>query len=570
MKFAWNIQKEDIDDIVEALLENRGIKDEDVAAFLNPDWDEHTHDPAEFTQIKQAVDKLFEALEQEKSIIIHGDYDADGVSGSALLYTAIQDISEKLGFDPNVDVYLPNRERDGYGVAMHTVDRLGKEKTDLLVTVDCGIANADELDYAHELGMDVIICDHHQLGKRLPQNALIIHPLAPGETYPNKHLCGTGVAFKFASALIAEARKRGADFPVGFEKWYLDFVAIATVTDVMPLKGENRVLEKYGLLVLNKTRRPGIRKIVELSRSKIGTLDTQSIGFRIGPRLNAAGRIASAKTAFQTIASKDPQEVEELANELELLNRERQRISDAAFREAREIAKERPEAPIHVVWHDAWHPGIVGLIAGKLVTEFGVPAFALTRVGDQYVGSGRSIGGLHLVEAMRSCGDIFVKAGGHPQACGLTLANEELVHQFQSCIEDFAREFFGKKKPQPELYVDGVLPLEKLDWDTERLIRSLAPFGEGNPRPVFVAKQVQIVRADAVGKTGSHLKLIVNPPKGETWNGIAFGFGSLAKRLMMGDLVDIAYEISVNEWNGNKELQLQVLDINLAKESDLD
>lgn len=567
MKYEWNIKSGDINDIVQALLENRCITGEaDVAAFLSPEWDLHTHDPMEFTQMTSAVDRLFLALENKERIVIHGDYDADGISGTTLLYTAIRDICEKLSFDfKNIFAYLPDREKDGYGVAMHTIDRLTKENTKLLITVDCGIANADELDFGKELGIDTIICDHHQLGERLPQNARIIHPLAPGETYPNKHLCGTGVAFKFASACIDEARKRGADFPEGYEKWFLDLVAIATVTDVMPLIGENRVLEKYGLLVLNKTRRPGLKKIIELSRSELGSLDTQSIGFRIGPRLNAAGRISSAEIAFRAVSSNDVEEVEKLSNELELLNRERQRISEASFKDARIIAGKRSSSFVQVVWHEAWNPGVVGLIAGKLVTEFGVPAFALTRVGNKFVGSGRSIGGLHLVEAMRSCGDIFIKAGGHPQACGLTIATEELVYTFQERVENFAREYFGDKTPKPLLDIDAELPLKKITWDLYKDIQKFEPFGQGNPRPLFLARNVQILRADAVGKSATHLKLMLDPGSGVPIGGIGFGFGALSKKLMVGDFVDIVYELSVNEWNGNKELQCVISDIKTSE-----
>ncbi|MFH1766668.1 MAG: single-stranded-DNA-specific exonuclease RecJ [Patescibacteria group bacterium] len=562
MKFDWQIQQGKTDDIVETLLANRGIKEEaDVAAFLNPDWDDHTYNPMLFQQMKTAVDRLFHALENQQKIVIHGDYDADGVCGSALLYDALRQICERLALPfSHVEVYLPDRERDGYGVAMHTIERLGKEKTDLLITVDCGIANADELDYAHELALDVIICDHHQLAERLPQHALIIHPLAPGETYPNKHLCGTGVAFKFASALLAKARRRGADFPVGYEKWFLDYVAVATVTDVVPLLGENRALEKFGLVVLNKTNRPGLRKIIELSRTKLGEIDTQAIGFRIGPRLNAAGRISSAKIAFQTLTSTDQSEVERFANELEMLNRERQRISEIDFKEARLIAQEKKDASVQVVWSETWHPGIVGLIAGKLVTEFGVPAFALTRVGDNFVGSGRSVGGLHLVEAMRSCGDIFIKAGGHPQACGLTIASEELIYQFQTGVEKFAKEFFGSNDLKPSLNIDAELPLDHANWEVFETLQKFAPFGQSNPHPIFVAHNLQIMRADAVGKTGNHLKLVLHTGQ-NAWNAIGFGLGDLARQLMLGDMVDIVYELTVNEWNGEKELQASILDL---------
>ncbi len=562
MKYAWNIKQDKAGDIIQALLQNRGIDKADVAAFLNPDWQKDTHDPQQFKEIKAAVDRIFHALENQQKIVIHGDYDADGVCGSALLYDTLRQIAERLALPfSNVSVYLPDRERDGYGVAMHTVERLGKEKTNLLLTVDCGIANASEFDRAAELGIDVIICDHHQLGERFPEKALVIHPLAPGENYPNKNLCGTGVAFKLASVLIDKARRRGADFQPGYEKWLLDFVAIATVTDVVPLIGENRALEKFGLIVLNKTRRPGLQKLIELSRVKLGEIGTQEIGFRIGPRINAAGRIGSAEIAFRLLVSQDQREIEQLANELEMLNRERQRISDLAFREAKQMILEAETSLVHVVWSEAWHPGIVGLVAGKLVSEFGVPAFALAKIGDNFVGSGRSIGGMHLVEAMRSCGDIFVKAGGHPEACGLTIENEIRLQEFHMGVQKFALEFFKGSEPKPMIDIDLKINLAEIDWPLLEKLQQLEPFGQKNKRPTFLVEKVQIMRAEAVGSTSSHLKLVVHAGEGGVWNAIGFGFGEWARQLMIGDLVDLVFELSVNEWQGEREIQLQIIDL---------
>jgi single-stranded-DNA-specific exonuclease len=562
MKFSWNIHEGGEDDVVKYLLERRGVTTEsEIASFLYPKWEEHIHDPFIFTRMQDACDRLLSAFEKGENILIHGDYDADGISGATLLYTGFKDVCEKLGFTPSINVFLPDREKDGYGIAMHTIERLGKEKVDLLVTVDCGISNADQLDRAHELGIDSIVCDHHQMGDRLPEHAMLIHPLVPGETYPNKTLCGTGVAFKLICGLITEAKKLGADFPEGYEKWFLDLVAIATVTDVMPLIGENRVLEKFGLIVLNKTRRLGIQKIVEVSRSKMGSLDTQAIGFQIGPRINAAGRIQSAETSFKALSATTEEEAQKYADELEMLNRERRRISDASYREARATVKERGDAPVHVVWDETWNPGIVGLIAGKLVTEFGVPAFALTKVGDHWVGSGRSIGGLHLVEAMKSCGDIFIKAGGHPQACGLSIENLDLIQKFQDGVQVFAKEYFGEDLPKPSLEVELVLPMEKVDWELLGNLDRFEPFGEKNPKPLILSKSVKVMSAETMGKHANHLRLTVTPVEGDVRKMVGFGFGKYAEKLVFDDLVDVVYELGINEWNGNRELQMRIVDL---------
>ncbi|MBI1908135.1 single-stranded-DNA-specific exonuclease RecJ [Candidatus Uhrbacteria bacterium] len=575
MERQWVIAPRVEDDIVRQLLANRGVRPDDGAAFLSPDWERGTHSPWLFTKMRHAVDRVFAALANGERIMIHGDYDADGVSGSALLYGALQDIAKKMAGcgDPayqqyiaglpagRLGVFLPDREKDGYGVAMHTVERLAAEGTKLLLTVDCGIANADQLDHAHELGVDVVICDHHQLGDRLPAHAIMLHPLAPGEEYPNKVLCGTGVAFKLASALFDEARKRGAAFPVGYEKWMLDLVAVATVTDVMPLLGENRVLEHFGLTVLRKTKRPGLLAILASAGVDLDTIDTETIGFRIGPRLNAAGRLTSASHAFDALAADDMVAAQRAAATLETLNRERQGMFAKAYDEARAMVDAAEAAPVLVVWKDDWLPGIVGLIAGRLVGDYGVPAFAFARVGGQYVGSGRSVGGLHLVEAMNACGDMFVRKGGHPQACGLTIADESLVRDFQARIGEFARTFFGGPRPAQTLPIDVELPLEHATWELLGDVARCAPFGEGNRAPIFAACGVSVLAAETMGNRANHLRLSALDGAGQARKLVGFGFGEWAARLHMGDRVDVAYTLEVNIWNGRRELQLRIVDL---------
>ncbi|MEK7459219.1 MAG: single-stranded-DNA-specific exonuclease RecJ [Patescibacteria group bacterium] len=575
MKSTWVVAPRVDDDVVTQFLYNRGIADDARAEFLSPNWETGTHAPSLFTAMPRAVARVFDALDRGEKIVIHGDYDADGVCGSSLLFEALREIVERLlppslvishDLSPSpITVFLPDREKDGYGVAMHTIERIAAEGAKLLITVDCGIANADQLDRAHELGVDVVVCDHHQLGDRLPAHAALLHPLAPGEVYPNKTLCGTGVAFKFASALFDEARRRGADFPVGHEKWYLDLVAIATVTDVMPLTGENRVLEHFGLRVLRKTRRHGLRAILSAAGADAENVDTETIGFRIGPRLNAAGRLASADFAFKTVTARFPAEAAEAAATLEALNTERQKVFAKAYVEAKEILvkseKEKVESSLVAVWKHDWAPGIVGLIAGRLVSDFGVPAFAFARVGDHWVGSGRSVGGLHLVEAMASCGDIFLRRGGHPQACGLSIASEELLGTFRDRMSAFSLAHFGGVQPVPTVAVDMELPLEGSSFALVDALKACAPFGEGNRAPVFVARNVEVIAADTMGKTGSHLRMNVYDSNRAQRKVIGFGFGDMASTLNMGDTVDVVYALEVNEWKGKKELQFRIVDI---------
>jgi single-stranded-DNA-specific exonuclease len=560
---VWNILPREHNDLVDQLLANRGVQPKDRDVFLLPDWEKDTYSPFIFTKMNEAVAAMFAALEKGDPIVIHGDYDADGVSGSSLLYGALVDIAERMKYVLNLEVFLPDREHDGYGVAMHTIERFIAEGKKLLVTIDCGIANGLELDRAFEAGLTTIVCDHHQMGTHFPEHAIVLHPLAPGEVYPNKTLCGTGVAFKFASALIEEARKRGADFPKGYEKWFLDLVAIATVTDVMPLTGENRVLEMYGLMVLNKTRRPGIRALLASSGTEIGSIDTQAIGFRIGPRLNAAGRLASARLAFETLTAKTIAEADGAALALEKLNRERQNIFRASYKEAEEMANVMINEGGHVlvVSSETWLPGIVGLIAGRLVSDFGKPAFALTKAGDKYVGSGRTAGGLHLVEAMNACGDIFLKKGGHPQACGLTIDALANVHLFRTRVNEFALGIFGSVGPQSSITIDAIVQPSAISLDMVNALDACAPFGEGNRPPIFATLGATVMSAEMMGSTGSHVRLTILDSNGVVCKLIGFGAGNMARELKMGDKIDVAYEAGVNVWNGKREVQCKIVEI---------
>ncbi len=577
MKKEWVVMPKVSDDVVRQLLLSRNVPEALHEAFLSPDWEKGTHSPWLFSDMPLAVDRVFAALEEGEKIVIHGDYDADGVCGSTLLFGALTDILGKLNsradvdkIADNIEVFLPDREKDGYGVAMHTIERLAAEGVQLLITVDCGIANADQLDRAAELGIDVIVCDHHQLGERLPEAAMILHPLAPGEEYPNKTLCGTGVAFKLASALCDEARKRGLAMPVGYEKWWLDLVAIATVTDVMPLTGENRVLEHFGLTVLRKTRRPGLLAILLSAGVDLENVDTETIGFRIGPRLNAAGRLASASLAFATLAATDQATAQKAAAELEILNSERQNISTASYTQAAELIDVK--ASVLVAYHEDWLPGIVGLVAGRLVNDYGKPAFAFAKVGpegaENYVGSGRSVAGLHLVEAMNSCGDIFIKKGGHPQACGLSLGSLENLELFRERVGSFANDFFGGVEPVQSLIIEAELPLEQASLALLTDLNRCAPFGEGNRAPVFAARKLPVVVAEIMGSSGAHLRLTVQGGDKQRKKLVGFGFGSWLPNLPAGTLVDVAYTLEVNEWNGRRELQCRIVDLKLSEKID--
>jgi single-stranded-DNA-specific exonuclease len=569
-KIAESISEEvkqqfpEIHPVLLQLLWNRNLRtQEEMDLYLGPDWSRDIHSPALFHQMNKAVQRIFQALEQKETITVHGDYDADGVCGNTLLLTCLRDLCRAFLFDEKlVTSYIPHREKEGYGLSVETVEHLNThEHTKLIITVDCGISNKQAIDHAKTFGTDTIICDHHAIPDEIPDQTIIIHPLIKGETYPNKFLCGTGVAFKLACSLYEEARKRGAKIPEGFEKWLLDLVAVATVTDVMPLLGENRLLEMFGLLVLNKTKRIGLRKLIEISGGTFGTLDTTSIGFQIGPRLNAAGRINHATEALDLLLAEDETLATELAMRLQETNKERQRQSSQMFGEAKVFLSTLPFTNILIAISDSWSPGLVGLVAGKLVNEHKRPVYVIGKSGDLYVGSGRTFGDFDVTSALHHVSAHLEKFGGHPQACGFSIRGEENLKLVVDSLHAFALEKIKQEDLIPHLDIEKELTLEEINWSLFDSLERCRPFGHGNTEPLFSSRGLTLVSFAPVGNEGKHLKLSVRSPQGQILPAIAFGFGDRAQNISLGQSIDLVYHVRVNEWNGNRELQLQVEDI---------
>lgn len=554
----------EISSVALQLLWNRGITtQESIDLFLGPDWSRDTFSPDLFLHMEVAVARTFQSLEAREGITVHGDYDADGVCGSAVLLSTLRYIARAFGYsEERLNSYIPHREKEGYGFSVATAEHLAKnDGTKLVITVDCGISNKPAIDRAKELGIDTIVCDHHTMPAELPESAILIHPLVPGETYPNKHLCGTGVAFKLASALIIEARKRGADFPEGYEKWLLDLVAIATVTDVMPLTGENRVLETYGLRVLNKTRRPGLKALMEIAGVEEGSVDTTAIGFRIGPRLNAAGRMRHASEALELLLAEDVPEAARCAENLQSANTARQKASDEMYREAKAIIDAAPIDDVIIVWKEGWSAGLVGLVAGKLVGDYGRPTYVVGEENGHFVGSGRTVEGFDVTAALHAASAHLDRFGGHPQACGFSVTSREKFDLACAAMRAYAADILKTLDLTPALRAEGELTLDEVDWSTYDTCQQMAPFGEANPHPVFVFRRVVVLRAESMGADGKHLRLLLRASNGKTIRAVGFGFGAHAMTLKPGDAIDFLAELSLNEWNGNRELQLRVVDI---------
>lgn len=546
------------------LLWNRQLKtQEEIDVFLGPDWSRDIHASVLFTQMNQAVNRIFRALEQNETITIHGDYDADGVCGNALLISCLRDLSRAFLFDEAcITSYIPHREKEGYGLSLATIQYLHEhKKTKLLITVDCGISNKAAIDRAKELGIETIVCDHHAIPDEIPTQAIIFHPLVVGETYPNKNLCGTGVAFKLACGLYEEGRQRGAKLVEGCEKWLLDLVAIATVTDMVPLIGENRVLEKFGLFVLNKTRRIGLQKLIEVAGSSLGSLDTTSIGFQIGPRLNAAGRINHATEALDLLLAEDEIKATELAMRLQETNRERQRLSAKMYEEVKSSILSFADSNLLVAFSETWSPGLVGLVAGKLVNEFHRPAYVIGKSKELYVGSGRTFGNFDVTSALHHASAHLEKFGGHPQACGFSIRGQKNLQSTIDALRSFAEQSLKDEELVFKLFVEQELSLAEIDWSLFDAIELCRPFGQENPEPVFCSHRLTLVSFATVGNDSKHLKLLVRSKSGKMIGAIAFGLGGLATKFSLGQMVDIAFHVRVNEWNGNRELQLNIVSI---------
>ncbi len=574
--------------VVPQLLWNRGIRQTDeVPRFFNPSFEEGIHDPFLFSQMQKAVDRLFAALESGEKITVFGDYDADGITGSTVLITTLREIEKRTKgrkdegtkgegdsalsslrpFVPSslIHSYIPHRDKEGYGLQMGAVDVLASNGTKIIVTVDCGIACVAEVARAKELGMDTIIVDHHQFGETLP-DGILIHPSIPGETYPFKSLAAVGVAWKLASALIVEARKRGLDILETFEKWLLDLVSIATITDIVPLVGENRVLEHFGLKTLNKTRRPGLVALVERAGLAWGSINARDIGFGIGPRINAAGRMEHASVALDLLLAETESEALDLSHRLEALNRARQQATEKMMKQAEEMLEgkdrgTRIEGSIHVLWHHTWSPALVGLVAGRIADRYGAPAVAIGKHGEQWIGSGRSFPTYDITAAVKRVGDgLLTRSGGHIQACGFALAEDRHVPTFAERLREDAATNVRAEDLGPALDVDACIQLDQADERLIETLKTFAPFGCGNPEPVFVAERVRIVSSGTVGQDGKHLRFTAKDASGIARRFIAFKFGDRASEAKPDTQLDVAFHVTENEWNGRKEVQCKVVD----------
>ncbi len=550
------------------LLANRGITDfASVKKFLKPNWETDMHDPFLFSQMQSAVERVLTALQSGERITIHGDYDADGVTGTALITATLREIECKIPHaacqisNSNIDYYLPHRDKEGYGLHTETIQELRRRGTKLLITVDCGIASADEIVLAKSLDMDVLVLDHHQYSETLP-DAILIHPKLPNEKYTFSHLAAVGVAWKFASALLDYARSKGVSIKIGWEKWLLDLVSIATVTDMVPLIDENRTLEFFGLKVLNKTARPGLVKLIEKAGLKLGSISSESVAFALGPRLNAAGRMAHASLALELLLAEDESKAEELANQLENHNKMRQKITAKMMDEAHAKYDPDDQSRILVLWSENWPPALVGLVAGKYLDATGRPTIAIGKFGNRWVGSGRSVSSYNITEAVTLAGGhLLTHVGGHIQACGFSFGEEETLNVLTENLKQHADLCLSSQDMSPIIQIDSEIDLSDLNWNLIASLDMFEPFGEGNRRPVFVTRNLTVVACAKVGSTMNHLRCFLKSADGIRQKFMGFNLAGKFPWLKINDRVDVVYHVGRNEWHGQAEIQCRIIDI---------
>ncbi len=538
--------------LVARALYNRGLTDPaEAEAFLR--GDPGPDDPFRLEGMNQAVDRLRRAIRADEPIAVYGDFDADGVTATALLVLALRALGGQ------VQPYIPHRLEEGYGLNRAALADLASQGTRVVVTVDCGIRFPQEIAYARRQGMDVIVTDHHIVGEEQLEAVAVVNPHQPGCGYAYKDLAGVGLAYKLAQALLRVNRRvplrRQADLQ---EEDLLDLVALGTVADLAPLTGENRSLVIRGLERLNAEPRPGIDALMRQAGLRPGQVDATAIGYVLGPRLNAAGRIAHAKTAYQLLTAEYPEEAKRLAEHLDNLNQERQRLTAEAQERAREIAHvEQAEWPLLFIAAPDLPAGVVGLVASRLVEEFYRPAVVVEVGEEESRGSARSIPEFHITRALDTCADLLIQHGGHAAAAGFTVRTEDLDALRERLLAVAARELEGRELA-PTLRIDAEVPLGEMSWSLWEALQQLEPFGEGNPEPLFVSRDVQVRRCRAVGSDGAHLKLLLSDGRA-VWDGIAFRQGDWIDHLP--NRIDIAYHLQLNEWNGQRRLQLNIQDI---------
>lgn len=553
------LEKElNIPEIVAVLLVNRGVMTaEEATLYLQSDLSQ-LHDPFLMAGMDEAVKRVIRAIQSKESITVFCDYDVDGVTSAAFLTHFFRDL------DCPVTAYLPERQAEGYGLNSDAVRKIREQGASLMITADCGITGVKEVALANEIGLDVIVTDHHQVTEEgLPQAVAILNPHREECDYPFRFLSGVGLAFKLAlgvrSGLHTAGRKR-EDLPN--MKRHLDLFALGTIADVAPLTGENHIMTRHGLEVLSTSAKPGLVALKEVA-GIVGNVDARSVGFGLGPRLNAAGRLGKADSGLHLLIATDLSAAKTLAKELEKTNQERKEIQEETFLEAESLLRNERDLEnerVIVLASEIFHPGVIGIAASKIVDIYHRPTVLIALEEGKGKGSGRSIPKFNLFKAFTNCSSHLIQFGGHAYAAGLSV-EEENIDAFRDAMNEVGHRFLTDEDLIPEIKLDASLDLSQIDFPFYKDIALLEPFGAENPVPSFQSKSVKVKDLKHMGKEKNHLRFRVVQGNGQI-GVIAFNFASLFESLdIVNEVFDIAYELHLNSWNGREKLELRLLDI---------
>ncbi len=540
------------------LLVQRGIEHFDEARdFFRPSL-QKLHDPFKMRDMDQAVSRINTAIQAEEKILIYGDYDVDGTTAVALVSSFLKD------HYPHLETYIPDRYSEGYGVSIQGIDYAHQKGITLIIALDCGVKAIEQVKYAHSLGIEFIICDHHLPGDELPKAVALLDPKRPGCPYPYKELSGCGIGFKLVQALCQ-------NWKLNDEQWlpFLDLLAVSIGSDIVPITGENRILAYHGLKKINKSPRPGFARLKELAGKKEKELSIMDVVFMIGPRINAAGRISHGKLAVNLLTGTNTEQIELDSATINEQNSERKELDRSVTAAALDMIEEMQEQDrfTTVVYHKSWHKGVIGIVASRLMETYYRPTVVFTESNGRLSGSARSVHGFDIYEALEHCDHLLEQFGGHKYAAGMTLTPEKFG-AFKDTFEKVVRESILPEHRKPFIPVDLKLSLDQVSRGFYRILQQFAPFGPGNMNPVFQTDYLQDTgHSRVVGSDGLHLKVVLQEPaSGLSIDGIGFGLAGKMSLLMTGKPLSVVYHLDENEFNGQKNLQLRVKDIKLTEE----
>jgi len=545
-----------ISNILASILILRGITNfNEAKTYFRPDIN-LLHDPFLMDGMQEATDRIIDAITNNEKIVVYGDYDVDGTASAAILYLFLKELNA------NVQVHIPNRLTDGYGLSIESIEFLAQQKTDLIITVDCGITAVDEVEYATSLGVDIIISDHHKPKETIPNAVAVLDPLKPGCNYPYKYLSGAGVAFKLARAVSDRVGRKNNILQ------YLDLVALAAAADIVPLTDENRILVKRGMEMINENPRPGILALIKKAKKEVGSLTAGQVVFTIAPRINAVGRMGDAKRAVDLFIEKDNDAADKIAQILEDENYRRRKIDEMTFSHAVSIIEETVDLDkeVAIIVHvDEWHPGVIGIVASRVVEKYYRPAIMLSTVDGVAKGSARSISGFNIYEALQECDDMLIQFGGHEAAAGVAIEIDN-IDKFRIKFNHVLREKMKEKDIIPEIKADIIISLSDITPKFVRILDQFAPFGPGNMRPVFVSKNVQLANYPRIVGSNHLLATLKQNGGDKVFDAIGFNLGYFAEIIAKDrDLIDIVFTIEKISRNGVSYPQIRLKDIKVKE-----